>query len=146
MTTAEFRKLWLDRSLTLQQIAERMGLSYQCVQQRAMARGFGPRPRRHNEHLTWQPCEDFEAMWRAGVGLAVLAEFNGVRHGTILAAVARLGLSKRSINRHTSIGLAEFRELQIGARLAAAAAETRKVMWACEMTDYPSGGKRKVAA
>lgn len=146
MTTAEFRKLWLDRSLTLQQIADRMGLSYQCVQHRASARGFGPRPRGHNEHLTWQPCADFADMWRAGVGLSVLVSLYGVRHGTILSAVARLGLPKRNINRHTAIGLAEFREMQMARRMAAAAAETRKVMWVCEMTDHPSSGKRKVAA
>lgn len=135
MSMAEFRRLWGDKSMTLAQIGQQLGISQVAVSERARTRGLsntrpmGPLPTISDDAL-------FREMWSAGVLTVEMAQHFGVHQRSIRNHVTRLGLPRRGKAR-TSITLADFLADRLRARLDAAAVESMAAMRLSEMVDRP---------
>lgn len=98
VSPSEFRRLWFDPSLSQTQIGEMLGISYQAVRFRAIARGL-PSARTVKpwvRSVTPQQEAEFRRMWLAGVRSEDIRQHFGMRYSSDPARSARLmGLPKR---------------------------------------------------
>lgn len=134
ISEAEFRRLWDDPSITVAQIGERLGIRQTAVSSRAKTRNFPPRPARGTKPI----CDvaQLTRMWLAGVAIPGIAEALGCNEKTVRNTRVRLGLPERSPGRwKASIGLADFRAVQLRDALAARAREEQAAMINAEMVD-----------
>lgn len=146
VSEAEF--LWLDSSLSLADVGQRLGISDDAVSKRAKRRGLPQRSRGGSARRS-VPV-NFAEMWRAGVATPDLARLCGSGPDFPTRTAKRLGLASRPVGRgFKAISLADYLQQQLAARLAASAAETRAVMRLSEMVDSSQCGqwhKQKRAA
>lgn len=139
VSMAEFRRLWGDKSMTLAQIGQQLGISQVAVSERARTRGLshtrpmGPAPAISDDTL-------FRDMWATGVVVADMARHFGVHQRSIRNHVTRLGLPKRGNYGWASISLADFLADRLRAQIDAAATETMAAMRLSEMVDRPRAG------
>lgn len=151
VTVAEFRRMWFDPELTVDDIASALNICRRSVWQRAKHRGMpdrttiirpGPKP---------SLDAAAEAMWRACVRGEDIAEAYGVNLSTVHMHVHRRGIERsRPVNRwHPAITLADFRALQLRQAMADDAQKCRVQFEAAEMVDgvktYQCKGGRKAA-
>lgn len=124
LSVARFRALWLDPGLSRRQIGEMLGITASAVGWRAKA--YGLPPRQGGEKPRYDLDDPlFLAMWQANVRPQDMGLHYGVRASAILWNARRLNLS-RDCTRHNSISLAQFRELDLGRRMAAAVAAEQR--------------------
>lgn len=136
VSEAEFRRMWMDPSLSAAEIGRRLGITHQAVSHRARQRGLPPRKGPNvtaRRRLIDGP--EFAAMWQASVSLTDLARLYGCSHGTVCNAARRMGLPPRYTNRWHMITLADYRALQLRAAMAASASETAAALRMAEMVD-----------
>ncbi|PWE48461.1 hypothetical protein DEM26_18100 [Thioclava sp. NG1] len=125
VSEAEFRRLWADRSLTRDQIGQRLGgISGEAVRNRAMARGLPFRGKCKRHIAAVQDEAEFERMWLANVSSSVLAEHYRCSRAAIRKTAKRLGLpSRKSWPRQ--ISMAKFREIDAVRAMHEIAAKNR---------------------
>lgn len=123
VTVAEFRRMWHDPELTVDDIARALNVCRRSVWQRARHRGMpdrttiikpGPKP-------TLDAAA--EAMWRACVRGEDIAALYGVNVSTIHMHVHRKGIERsRQVDRwHPAITLSDYRAAQLREAMAASA-------------------------
>jgi hypothetical protein len=123
VTVAEFRRMWHDPDLTVDDIARALNVCRRSVWQRARHRGMpdrttiikpGPKP-------TLDAAA--EAMWRACVRGEDIAAIYGVSLSTIHMHVHRKSIERgRQVDRwHPAITLADYRAAQLRNAMAASA-------------------------
>lgn len=138
VSLARLRAMWADDRLTVAQIAAECGMSEHGIRGRAQRLGFparrlGPKPK-YSE-------ADFAAMWHAGVSMREVAALFGVDRSTLSDAARRMGLPPRGSAWQPLLTLAQYREAELAARLAASAAKTRAAMQAAQAA-YRVDGER----
>lgn len=148
VSEAEFRRMWMDRTLSLNDIAARLNINFKNVSARAKRRGL---PKRDEAgvaaRLVRIDCPQFPRMWALGVSTADMALHYGVALGTIWYTARRLGLPRRKLNRWHMLSLADFRAIQLREALAARAREEQAAFALAEMVDGKrTGGDGRRAA
>ncbi|RHZ96479.1 winged helix-turn-helix domain-containing protein [Cereibacter sphaeroides] len=140
VSNAEFRRLWLDNTISAKEIGQRLDISLSAVSWRARSRGLPPRKKglamRAHRRIT---AEALRPLWVCGVNLAGLAEHFGVKEEAITKAARRLGMPPRSVTRWNSITLEQYRAQQLADRMAEEARKTRLQMQFAEMVDGKDG-------
>lgn len=150
---ALIRRLWADRSRTLDDMAAELGYSRQCLAYRAKALGLPPRGKNYELQKRGSDAE-FRAMWLAGVATEDMRQHFG--YSTRQAVGQRrqqMGLPQRTRGRgkgngrgwKETVSLAEIAERRIAEGLARTAAVTRAAMRDAEMVDPPAGQWRRAA-
>lgn len=140
VSAAEFRRMWLDPDLRVDDIAAELGITRQAVQCRARARGL---PQRVPPAVcSIRDLETFAAMWTAGVPTKDIMAHFGVSHLTPRNTAARLGLPPRGRAWQPKTALRAFLEEALARRLAACAAATRRVQRAVDQAARVKGGAR----
>lgn len=143
VTAAEFRRMWFDPALTVDDIARVLNVCRRSVWQRARHRGMpdrttiikpGPKPILDAKA---------EAMWRACVRGEDIADLYGVNVSTVHMHVHRNGIQRgREVNRwHPAISLAEYHELQLREAMARDAQKCWAQFKAAEMLDGRQDGR-----
>lgn len=130
---AEFRRLWLDPSVRVDDLAAMLGITRQAVQQRARARGLSPRPMGRLQ-LTVINDPEFPEMWIAGVRAWEIAIHYGCHRVTVCKTARRLGLPPRDKQWGPRMKMATYRQVQLAQRMVAVAkvesAVARRSVWA----------------
>jgi hypothetical protein len=117
MSEAEFRRLWLSRDVTMEDIARIIGTTASAVYWRAHVRGLGSKPRARK--LEW--TAEMTAMWHAGVCSRDMAAAAGVAPSTISRRAKAAGMPPRCTGYRPLMTLAEWREAQMAERMRAVA-------------------------
>jgi hypothetical protein len=135
VTTAEFRRLWFDASLTQTDIAAALGIGVRALWQRARHRGMPPRTGITNAVCTLDA--EAEAMWRACVRGEDIAAAYGVSVAAVHKHAHRKGIQRsRPVTRWLpAISIADYRAVQFAEAMAREAAVTRAAMRDSEMVD-----------
>lgn len=148
ISEAEFRRLWEDRTLTVEQIGKMLDISARAVWSRAMVRGLAPRglDKPTMQSFTGRRIEAFRALWAAGVKQQDIADAFGVSFQTIRRTAARLGLAPRGRARcKQAITLDEWKQIAMRDALARSARIEQDAIILSEMADYlPGGGRRPI--
>lgn len=123
ISTAEFRRLWYDMRVSMEEIVERTGVTHRTLTLRAKALGFTSRKTlRGAARQSFD--EEFPAFWIFGVSLQEMAEYYGVTTSTVCSRASRLGLTAegRKVSKHRpGRTIDQFREFQAVAAAARAA-------------------------
>ncbi|MCA0846092.1 hypothetical protein [Salipiger thiooxidans] len=135
ITRDDLAPVWACRSISVERIAETLGVSRQVVGARAKALGL--EPRRKAARMKRNPDDKlFIAMWDAGVDRAAMVRtFGYTSRSSLYGRAERLGLEAPRHGRR--ITLAQFREQEIarrmsaqaGGKIRAAGGEDRSQMW-----------------
>lgn len=130
-TLAEFVALWSDRSLTLDQIGARLGISGQAVAHRAHSRGLPPRP-------AIKPNQKFDRallreLYIAGVSTAAIGALFGMTSTRVGKAARHMGLSRPRATRHHPVTIADWRAEKLRQAMERDAQATRAAMRAMGM-------------
>lgn len=148
ISEAEFRRLWEDRTLTVEQIGKMLDITESAVTCRAKARGLAPRgnSKKHKQSFQGKRLEALRVLYIAGVRRQDIADAFGVHEQTVGKAVARLGLTPRGkASSHQSITLDEWKQLAMRDALARSARIEQDAIILSEMADYlPGGGRRPI--
>jgi hypothetical protein len=107
VSEAEFRRMWLDESLTSREIGERLGVTEQAVRWRAKVRGLPHRKGGGGKFRKIDPVR-FRAMWDANVGSADIARAFGVCQPCVNLRAREWGFPKRNCTRWNMVPLARF--------------------------------------
>lgn len=114
ISDAEFRRLWLDRRISCEEIGQRLGIGQSAVYYRAKARGLPDRKRAiPNPRIDHAALRE---MWSAGVLRADIAAYFGLCERMVTYYVSRNGLPARR-GGHSSITLAEHRSRVLAERM-----------------------------
>ena len=137
VTTAEFRRMWYDQSMTVADIARALDICTRSVWQRARHRGLPPRTTFIKPGPAATLDADAEAMWQACVCADDVAAAYGITASAVHMHMHRRRIRRgRPVNRwHKAITIAEYRALQLRLALAASARETAAAMRDAEMID-----------
>jgi hypothetical protein len=127
VSEAEFRRMWLDASLTAREIGERLGVTEQAVRCRAISRGLPPRKGGGGKFRKIDP-ERFRRMWDANVGSADIARAFRVTQPCVNLRAREWGFPKRNCTRWNMVPLVRF-------LLAETARETEAALRLAEMVD-----------
>lgn len=146
MSEAAFARLWADDTVTINEIAARLGVCRQAVSIRAAVRGLPPRKGRYKRPRVEDQHPDIAPMWRANVGLRDMAAHFGCSHTAIIKAADRLGLPKRSGTRWDMISVEDYLALRLRIAMAASARETAAVLKNSQMVDRIIGSHKDRAA
>lgn len=124
ISNAEFSRLYADRSLSLVQIGEMLGITEKAVRCRARARGLPIRgnSQKHRRAPAFSSPE-LPDLWAAGVSASEIARYFGCSNRTIWAAVAERGLPRRGLGWHPRTTLAAWRMARLATETAAALRE-----------------------
>ena len=111
VSESEFRRLWADKGLSLQEIGAQLGISQQAVSCRAKARGLPPRGKNYQRLCAIPPSREAElrALWEAGVGSRDICSHFGVCHTSLGVAVRLFGLPRRGSGWRPRITLEDWR-------------------------------------
>lgn len=128
VSEAEFRRMWADMSVSVEEIGRRLGISGNAVKMRAKRRDLPDRPRgrpfaRRHDH------DRMVRLYRAGLSMAAVAQAVGCREHTVLQALRRAGEPSR--DRHDPITTGSL----LQAVMAAVARETKAAMRRASMVD-----------
>ena len=137
VTTAEFRRMWFDPDLTVEDIAKALDICRFSVWQRAQSRGMpdrtglvkpGPKPALDTVA---------EAMWRACVRGEDIAALYGVNVCAVHQHVHRNAIERgRRVDRwQPAISLEDYRAMQLRIAMEASARVTAGAMLDAEMVD-----------
>lgn len=118
LSDATVRRLWADRSLTVDKIAAAAGCSYSTVAKRA--RGLGLPNRSFGVPVPYDPLL-FTRMWQAGVSSYAIARLYRRDQSSISHAAQRLGLPPRAAGFRPKMTLAQFQEQLLATLMAATA-------------------------
>lgn len=146
VTVAEFRRMWADPSLTIEDIANHLGVCSRSVWQRAKYRGLPGR----GHIVAKAKCvfdDEFAAMYQARVYSADLAQHYGCTVSNVEKHSRRLGVkrSRRMTRWDKGLTIADYRALQLREAMAASARETLGHMACAEMLDDPRRVLRRAA-
>lgn len=130
VSEAEFRRLIEDRSLTLWDIGNRLGISAEAVRGRAITRGISLRTC-SKQHIKAITDPEFAELFLANVGLEELAELYGCAPSCVTRSAKRLGLTRKA-TRWNRITVADYRIRKAMMESAAAsnAAYREAMAWA----------------
>lgn len=134
VSASEFRRLWMDKSMTLAQIGASLGVSGAAVTCRAARRDLpprqmGPLPLLHDEAL-------FAEMWAEGVKVNEMAAHFGVNEKTVRNHVDRLNLRRRGKSgTRARLTISDFQQIRLRNGMAAAASIEQAQFINAEMAD-----------
>lgn len=137
VTVSEFRRMWFDPALTLEDIGRILGICSRSVWQRARHRGMPdrttiikPGPAPTLDHTA-------EDMWRACVRAEDIAAAYKTSVSTVHMHVHRRGVKRdRTVSRwHPGITIDDYRQMKLGEAMAASARETEAAIDLAEMRD-----------
>lgn len=142
VSSAEFRALWCDLSLTCTEIGARLGITQAAVSARAQMRDLPPRP--YGPVPLISNNAGFAKMWAAGVHGREMAKAFGVSEKTVRNHAKRLKLPKRTGGQGHGITAAQYAEQVIAAGMRAESSAVRAQWALAEMVDRKaySSGKR----
>nr|RDS94077.1 hypothetical protein DWF04_16195 [Cereibacter sphaeroides f. sp. denitrificans] len=138
---AAFAAAWADRSISVEEIAERFGVagaSYVST----LARQMGL-PRRRSGPPVLYDAAVFRSMWLAGVRREDMGSVLSLHRNAVTEEARRLGLPMRGKGWPGSITLEAYRELLLAQAMTADAAGTRAAMEHGEMVDRLYHGKKR---
>lgn len=147
VSEAEFRRMWMDVTLSTVEIGARLGISAAAVCSRAKTRGLPSR--NGGSALKVRPITDpeFPAMYRMGVSLTEMADLYRCSRTHIRLEALRLGQAPRNCRgMGQTISIAEYRQRRILQALAKSAAREQSLIIHCEMADRRHGDNRAVGA
>lgn len=106
---AEFRRLWMDRTLTQREIGEILGISTTAVQFRAKARGLPPRKKKVPiKALSLAKDPLFVEMMKANVMRTHINRYFGAKENVVNIAAKLAGVDRGPRNRWNKITVGEF--------------------------------------
>lgn len=146
-TIKEFRRLWLDPSLTVDQIGEILGITETAVRQRAKHRNMPDR-----RPIRWAAMsgfdEHFAAMFEARVSSAELARHYGLTISAVEKHARKIGVKRsRRVSRwDRGITVADYQMIRLRERMAASAREEEAALHLAEMVDGRPNNERRRAA
>lgn len=122
VSEAAFRRMWMDLTMSREEIGALIGITPQCVMKRAQRRGLPSRKVLAHDTCRVFDVDEFRDMWVTGVRTKdILAHF-GCSNPTTTAAAKRFGLPPRGRRwHHRGISIEEYREIQLGRAMAAEA-------------------------
>ncbi|MGP3699208.1 hypothetical protein [Rhodobacter sp. NSM] len=141
LSRAAFAAAWADRSIPVEAIARRFGISGASYVS-TLARQMGL-PRRPSGPPVLYDAAEFRSMWLAGVRREDMAAVLSLHRNAVTEEARRLGLPMRGKGWTGSITLEVYRELRLAEAMAAEAVGTRAAMGLCEMVDRIAGRPRK---
>lgn len=127
MSEAAFRRLWMDRNVPAQDIADLLDVSIQALRFRALARGLPLRKGGGGMNRKVDPAL-MRAMWDFNVSPTEIARYFGVHPTTITKRSIEWGFPARNCTRWNSMSVAGF-------LLAQAAREEQAALRLAEMVD-----------
>lgn len=141
VTVAEFRRMWEDPTITMADIADRLGICQRSVWQRAKYRGLGPR----GYIVSKARCvfdDEFPAMFEARVTSEEIARHYGCTISNVEKHSRRIKVkrSRRITRWDAGISLAGFRDLQLREAMAESARREQAALRLAKMVD----GRRAV--
>lgn len=107
VSEAEFRRMWMDETITAREIGEQLGVSEQAVRFRAKNRGLPPRKGGGGKFRKIDPVR-FRRMWDANVGSADIARAFGVTQPGVNLRARQWGFPKRNCTRWNMVPLVRF--------------------------------------
>lgn len=136
VSEAEFRRMWFNSALSVEEIGNILGISQAGVSTRAKTRKLPNRTENGFGHFT-RSIDDavFADMWAAGVGRDEIATHYGCSLKTVRNTRARLGLEIRGYGERPKMTMAQFLEARLSARMAETAKIERAALWDAEMID-----------
>lgn len=140
VTVAEFRRLWHDMTLTLDDIASALGISVKAVQFRAKHRGMPKRTGLRGKARCGFD-DQFQALWEGCVCREDIAAHYGRTTSAVDMHAHRHGFKRsRPVTRWApAIRLDEYLSARLGDRMRAEAQKTRKSLIEREMADKVGG-------
>ncbi len=128
LTVAEFRRLWMDTSISVVEIGRRLGISDRAVHDRAKARGLPKRPRKQPFKMLHDHGK-LVALYRSGLSLNAVAMVAKCSRNTVQRAVRDAGVEVRP--RQKSVEQDKIAAFLLGMK----AAEEQAALRMAEMTD-----------
>jgi lambda repressor-like predicted transcriptional regulator len=138
VTVAEFRRMWLDLSISQGEIGKRLGITGQAALCRALSRGLAPRPSKR----PWTRKIDhirIARLYTSGLSIAAIAKVTGHSRNAIQNALQMQGVAMRPVGKPAPVQVNRL----LAEAMAASARETRAAMRDAEMVD---GDPRRRAA
>ncbi len=142
ISEAEFRRMWMDESLSQNEIGRRLGVTGSAVRFRAKIRGL---PDRASARMFARKFDHDRAvrLYRAGLALHVVAGMLGCTSSVVRHALGKAGVVIRGRHDPRAVTAAEFATMA----MQASAKETAEAMRLSEMVDgFQHGRWAKVAA
>ncbi len=139
VTVAEFRRMWMDETITATEIGRRLGISVQAVRTRARVRGLPPRKGGAGRSRKLEPVL-FRKLWDANVSPTEIGRIFGCCPQTVTKRSREWGFPPRDCHRWNVVSVAAV-------MLAASARETEAALRLSEMVDgFRDPGKTRKAA
>lgn len=137
VSEAEFRRMWLDLSISQNAIGRRLGISGEAVRFRAASRSLPSRGKdrpfaRRFDHGR------IVRLYRAGLSMDVIGRMLGCTRSVVRHALDNAGVPRRSRHDPAALTVAEFTQ----ASLAASARAEQEALWAADMVDGHRPPKR----
>lgn len=140
VSEAEFRAMWLDKTLTTTDIGKILGISQAAASQRGRTRGLPDRRKGPEPKI----CDDarFSYLWNAGVCVAEIAKTLGVCGRTVRTKARKLGLERRRGGKHSTTSLSDIAAIHLAARMKESARIEQAALANAEMLDGIRPGRK----
>lgn len=122
VSEAAFRRMWMDLTISREEIGALIGITPQCVMKRAKRRGLPSRRDLKRETCRAFDVDEFRDMWVTGVRTKDILAYFGCSNPTTTEAAKRFGFPPRGRSwQYRGITIDEYREIQLGRAMAAEA-------------------------
>jgi hypothetical protein len=122
VSAADVRRAWADRELTLAEAAASLGVSVDCLQDRAAALGLKQRRTGRREAIRPHQEPEFRLMWRAGVSARSIGQRFGCSYFAVINTAIRVGLPQRGVGFKPPMTLDQYAQAKLGLAMASLAA------------------------
>lgn len=119
--TADIRQAWGNEEVLLPQAAASLGLSVDCLQDRAAALGLPQRRAGRREVIRPHQVKEFRLIWRAGVSARMIGVHFGCSYFAVVNTAARLQLQPRGAGFRPVMTLDAYLEARLAVAMRVAA-------------------------
>lgn len=133
--TADVRRVWGDTTIRLPEAAFSLGMSVDCLQDRAKALGLPQRSTGRREAIRPHMEKEFRVMWRAGVSARLIGAHFGCSYIAVRNAALRLGLAMRGYGYRPRMTLDGYVQARLGVAMKVQATSEAAVRRAANDAD-----------
>lgn len=117
--SADIERAWCNTELLLPDAAANLGMSIDCLQDRAAALGLPSRRTGRREIIRPHQEAEFRVIWRAGVSARQIGDHFGCSYFAVVNTAARLGLNMRGAGFKPRMTLASYCEARLAVSMRA---------------------------
>lgn len=119
----DIQRVWCNAEMLLPEAAASLGMSIDCLQDRAVALGLPQRRTGRREVIRPHQEAEFRLMWRAGVAARQIGQHFGCSYFAVVNTAARLGLAARGAGFKPRMTLASYHEARLAVSMRSLAAQ-----------------------